>query len=212
MKVTKFGHSCFMVDEAGVRLLVDPGSYTEIPALENVDAILITHDHADHFDLDAIKKILSENPSAKIITHAGVGALLEAENIAYTPIKDGEEISVNGVSVASFGTKHAPIYKDMPMPQNTGFMIANRLYFPGDAFYAPEKEIEILALPVAAPWMRASEGVEFAEKIKPKIVFPVHDAMIKSEFRGYTRFLPKAILEPKGIEFRDMVEGSVEEF
>jgi L-ascorbate metabolism protein UlaG (beta-lactamase superfamily) len=212
MKVTKFGHSCFLVEEAGVCFLMDPSAYVQIPELENIDAILITHDHADHFSVEALKRILITSPNALIITHGGVGKILEGEGISYTRIEDGEEIAVRGVRVASFGTEHAAMYKDMPMSQNTGFMIADRLYYPGDSFHVPSKEVEILALPVAAPWMRASEGIEFAETVMPRVAFPVHDAIIRAEFLGFVHGLPKSILEPKGIEFRTMIEGSIEEF
>ncbi|HEY4526835.1 MAG TPA: MBL fold metallo-hydrolase [Candidatus Paceibacterota bacterium] len=95
---------------------------------------------------------------------------------------------------------------------NSGFLIAKRLFYPGDSFFVPPVPVEILALPVSAPWMRIEEAIEYAKDIKPKIVFPVHDGMLKPEYRGSSRTLPHKLLTPVGVEFRDAVEGSVLEF
>ena len=49
MKITKFGHSCLLVEEGGARILLDPGKYSILQNnVENVDAIVITHEHQDH--------------------------------------------------------------------------------------------------------------------------------------------------------------------
>jgi L-ascorbate metabolism protein UlaG (beta-lactamase superfamily) len=93
--------------------------------------------------------------------------------------------------------------------QNTGFYIDETLFYPGDSFHNPKKDITILALPVAGPWMKLEEAIEYAKLIKPKVVFPVHDGMLRQEHQlGPTRRLPTLLLEPLGIKFVDMTEGS----
>lgn len=212
MKITKFGHCCLLIEEGELRLLTDPGNYGDLPDVQGVDVILITHEHGDHAHIPYIKEILRKNPECEIITHISVGKMLEAEKIPYTPIADNEAIQRKGVSIASYGTLHACVHKDIPAIQNTGFMIAGRLFYPGDSFHDPHKEIEILALPVAGPWMKLEEAIEYAKAIKPKVVFPVHDGMLRQDHRlGPTRRAPQAILEPLGIAYKDMTEGSVVE-
>ena len=153
MQITKFGHCCLLIEEKNLRLLTDPGNYNATPHTHDIDVVLVTHEHQDHLHVDSLREILVENPGATVYTHAGVGKILEDSAIPYVLINDGDEIEVKGVSIASFGTEHACICHGLPNVQNTGFYIAHKLFYPGDSFHNPHKEIEVLALPVAGPWM-----------------------------------------------------------
>lgn len=59
--------------------------------------------------------------------------------------------------------------------ENTGYFIDEKLFYPGDAFTDPGRPIDVLALPVAGPWVKISESVDYALALKPRTVFPVHD-------------------------------------
>ena len=212
MRITKIGHSCLLIEEGTVRILMDPGNYSPVPQAEGVNVILITHEHDDHCYLPAIQQVIKKNPAAEVITHAAVGKKLEAVGLKWTAIADGEALQRNGVKVASYGSKHARIHQDIPIVANTGFLIADRLFYPGDSFYVPPVAMEILALPVAAPWMRLEECIEYAMALKPNVAFPVHDGMLKPECRGSSKMLPEKLLVPHGIKFVDAVEDTVLEF
>lgn len=213
MKITKFGHCCLLIEERGLILLTDPGNYNTIPDVENIDILLITHEHADHFHIDAVKSILAKNPQLEIITHESVGILLSKENIPYTPITSGEVLTRKKVTLQSIGSKHACIHKDLPLIQNTGFLINNSLFYPGDSFELPHVPVTILALPVSGPWMKLSEAIEYAKEVKPLKLFPVHDGMLRQEHQlGPTRRIPMMLLEPLGIEYIDMQENDTKEF
>ena len=114
-------------------------------------------------------------------------------------VDDGNKTTVGDILIEGFGRKHAPIAKDLPLPENTGYFIANKLFYPGDAFTNPGKPVEVLALPVAGPWMRLLEAIDYAFEIKPKICFPVHEGILKQP--GSTHAIPPKVLEPKGIKF-----------
>lgn len=233
MYITKFGHSCLLVEEGEARILIDPGSYSDMQnGVKDLDAILITHEHQDHLDVGSLKVILGNNPEAKIVTNSGAGKILAKQGIAYQEAQDGNSMTVKDVPVEVFGRDHALIHSSIPVIANTGFFIANRFFYPGDAFiypYMPEapgtlikdatatyartiantflnakiglpKPIEILALPVTAPWMRSAEAVDYAAELKPQICIPVHDAILKNPQMGH--WLAKQILEPMGIEVR----------
>lgn len=214
MKITKYGHSCLLVEEGSVRLLIDPGQWSQVPELEAIDAILITHNHQDHCDPSTITRLLVKNPDAKIISHVEVGEMLQREGIAYTPIEEGARMEVNGVSVESFGTKHAIIYGDFPQCRNTGYLIAGRLYLPGDALHdVPGKSVEILGLPTGGPWMRLSEAIDYAKKLSPKVAFPIHDAMYTTEYKE--GLIPRIVggqLEVAGISFNNFGAGNSADF
>lgn len=213
MRITKFGHCCLLIEEQELRILTDPGNYNATPEVKDIDVILLTHEHQDHTHIESIKIIIAANPKAIIYTHNAVGKFLDEASISYQLISDGEEIEISGVTIVSSGTEHACICHGLPGVQNTGFYIAERLFYPGDAFHNPDRPVEILALPVAGPWMKLEEAINYAKELKPKVVFPVHDGMLRQEHQlGPTRRIPKMMLEPLGIEYKDMVEGSVSEF
>jgi L-ascorbate metabolism protein UlaG (beta-lactamase superfamily) len=207
MRITKLGHCCLLIEEAGLRILTDPGSYTREAQekLENIDVVLITHEHGDHFHLESLKKILLNNPKAEVITNRGVGAFLRAEGISFNSLEHDEKHAVKEVLFEGYGSDHAPIYPGVPEVINTGYFIHNTLFYPGDALFNPGREIPVLALPVAGPWIKISEAIDYAKLLAPKRCFPVHDGMITPP-GGFNKW-PKTFLEPAGIEFLELALG-----
>jgi L-ascorbate metabolism protein UlaG (beta-lactamase superfamily) len=207
MKITKFGHCCLSVEERGVRILVDPGNYTSAQnEAKGIHIVLITHhEHRDHLDMESLKRVLKNNPSAKVMTNRSAGAVLEKEGIPYVALEDGQSTVENGVRIEAFGKKHAVIYPTLPAIDNTGYFIANRFFYPGDALTNPNKPVEILAFPVTAVWLKLSEAIDYVKQIKPKICFPVHEGNLKSPGSVYTR--PSTLLGELGIKFIVPVDG-----
>ncbi len=199
-----------MIKVGAVTILTDPGSYTveEHSKLEGIDFILFTHEHGDHYHLESLKVILEKNPQAKIYANNSVSDLLEQAGIAYTKIEHQQNFSLAGVEVVGIGEKHAEMHSSIPLSANLGFLIDNKLWYPGDAFTDPEQPVEILALPVSGPWMKIGEAVDYALKLKPKKAFPVHDG---TRF-GSAHTIPQRVLTPEGIEFVPIVEGDEREF
>ena len=196
-----------MIEENGVRILTDPGIYsTSQNEVKDIDLIIITHEHPDHFHLDSLKIVTQNNPAAKIITNKGVGALLDKEGISHEVVEDGQNYSFHDLLIEGFGKNHAPIYPTVPSVINTGYFIANKFFYPGDALTNPNKPVEILALPVVGPWLKIAEAIDYAKSLKPKICFPVHDGMLRPERIGPVHKLPEAVLAP-AIKFVVLAEG-----
>jgi len=213
MKITKLGHCCLIIEENGVRIMTDPGAYSDLQNKEkDIDYIFITHEHQDHFHLESLKVVLKNNPQAKIVTNHGVGKLLDLQKISHEILEHGSSKKFGKVNVEGFGEKHAVIYKEFGQVTNTGYFFANRFFYPGDAFCNPGKPVEILALPVAGPWVKISEAIDYAKEIKPKVCFPVHDGMLNSTGSGIVHRLPETILTPLGIKFEVIGNGETQEF
>jgi L-ascorbate metabolism protein UlaG (beta-lactamase superfamily) len=210
MKITKLGHCCLLIETKGKRILTDPGSYT-IEAhskIENIDYILFTHEHQDHYHIESLRTILEKNPQAIIYSNNSVSELLNKEGIKHIQINHSDTILLGEISVTGIGEKHAQMHSTIPLSSNLGYFIDERLWYPGDAFTNPERSVEILALPVSGPWMKLSEAIDYALLLKPKKVFPVHDG---TRF-GSAHVLPAKVLTPEGIEFIVMAEGDSKEF
>jgi L-ascorbate metabolism protein UlaG (beta-lactamase superfamily) len=211
MKITKFGHCCMLLEIDGIMIVTDPGNFTTAQnGLEGIDAVLITHEHADHFHIESVKAILAKNPNATVITNAAVGALLEKEGVASTRVGDGEHTDFKGVSIEGFGKDHAVVYEEVGNVENTAFLVSNKFYFPGDNFHVCGKDVEVLALPVAGPWMKYSEAIDFAKAVNAKQAFGVHDGMITPAFRPFIgalmgKFVPNT-------QYFTLADGETREF
>ena len=210
MKITKLGHCCLLIEIRNKKILTDPGSYTVEghSKLEDLDYILFTHEHQDHYHLESLKVILEKNPQAVVYANTSVSELLEKEGVTHTKVDHKQNISLGDIPVIGIGEKHALMNSSIPISSNLGFLIDSKLWYPGDAFTNPERPVEILALPVSGPWMKISEAIDYALMIKPKVAFPVHDG---TRF-GSAHNLPAKILPAAHIEFVVMIEGDSKEF
>ena len=211
MKIKKLGHCCLVIEINGARILTDPGMLSAAQNEEkNIDLVLITHEHADHLHIESLKKILGNNPGVPIIANSAVGKILEGEGITYEKIEHGDKGAPKGVSIEGVGEKHAEIYKEFGQVQNTGFFIGGQLFYPGDALTIPSARPEILALPVAGPWIKIKEAVEYGLAVKPKYAFPVHDGVVN--WTAPFHATPQKFLGEAGIEFVPMLAEDEREF
>jgi L-ascorbate metabolism protein UlaG (beta-lactamase superfamily) len=174
MKVTKYEHACFTVEIDNQLLVVDPGNFTasfEIPT--NVVAIVITHEHPDHFDPDVLAAIYNKNPESVLISLAAITQKMPDHKSQI--IKTGDKVTARGFELEFFGGKHAQIHSSIPIIDNVGVMINNTLYYPGDSFAAPNRPVDTLALPASGPWFKTSDAVDFLLTVKPNRAFPTHN-------------------------------------
>ncbi|MSR71137.1 MAG: MBL fold metallo-hydrolase [Candidatus Taylorbacteria bacterium] len=219
MKIRKIGHCCLVIKlelsaQAGnLTILTDPGEYSSgQDELTGIDLVLITHEHPDHLHIESLEKILKNNKDAQIVTNSSVGKILTEKGIKFSLLEGRDTIEIKGVALEAFDCRHEEIYGEVGQVKNTGYFIQNKLFYPGDSFYNPEKPVDILALPVAGPWCTIKGVLNYALAVKPKKAFPVHDGMLYPDRRGLTRVLPTKVLKESGIEFINMEEGEEKEF
>jgi L-ascorbate metabolism protein UlaG (beta-lactamase superfamily) len=211
MKIKKLGHCCLIVEIDGKRIMTDPGSYTinEQEMEKNIDLVVITHEHSDHLHTDSLKNILKNNPQAIVITNSAVGNIISEAGIQFEKLEDGNSGEFAGVYLEAHGEKHAEIYKEYGQVQNTGYFIGKDLFYPGDAFTNPGKKVDILALPVLAPWLKIKESIDYGIEVKPRMAFPVHDWNIKSG--TFLNSIPEKFLSEHNIGFKVLEIGKEEE-
>lgn len=211
MKVKKLGHCCLVVEVNGKKVMTDPGVFSTLQEKEkNIDIIIITHEHPDHYHLESLKKVLVNNPNSIIITNNAVGKLLKEAEITHEILEDEQFREFNGVYVEAHGDKHAFIRSGLEPVQNTGYFIGKDLFYPGDALTNPNKAVRILALPVSAPWLTIENVLQYAREVNPKIAFSVHDGMLNEFGLGYVKKVIPDVLKSFGINFLILELGKEE--
>ena len=180
MKLTKFQHACFVVEKDGNSIVVDPGNLThDFIMPKRVAAVFITHNHGDHLDNQLVITILRANPKAILLAHESILADYKNENTQAVTV--GETVDAGGISLKFVGGTHEPIDIAIPTPPNIGVIIENRLYYPGDSYFAPEQTITELLLPISAPWLTIGKAMDLVRILKPANTFPTHDAILSTE-------------------------------
>ncbi|WP_426978628.1 MBL fold metallo-hydrolase [Pseudarthrobacter sp. O4] len=217
MKLTKFTHACVRLEKDGKVLVLDPGTFSETEqALAGADAVLITHEHADHVDVDAVVAALVGSDSLQLFAPAGVAGQLrgKADSAAdrIHAVAPGEEFDAAGFAIRSFGGQHALIHPQIPVVANVGYLVDSNVYHPGDSFAIPDGvDVRTLLVPIHAPWNKVGEVVDFVIGVRAPKAFPIHDALLNQSGLGLVEGHVTRIGAKYGTEYRHLSSGDTVE-
>jgi L-ascorbate metabolism protein UlaG (beta-lactamase superfamily) len=179
LRLTWLGHSCIRVEKDGFRMVVDAGLVSPPGALDGADAILVTHEHGDHYQPGLIAAAVAARPGLRIWTNKSVAALLARSGAAAGAkvhvIGHGDAFEAGGIPVHVYGEWHAPIHPDVPQVRNTGFLIGDRVFHPGDALTDPCVPVDLLMVPEFGLYTKLGNMIDFIRQVKPKRAAPIHD-------------------------------------
>ncbi|MEO5921972.1 MAG: MBL fold metallo-hydrolase [Pseudolysinimonas sp.] len=182
MKVTKYEHATLLVSIGDDNLIIDPGLYLSLADFSKVVAIVITHEHGDHWTPDQLNRILERSPDARILGPAGVAKA--AADFDVEVVKAGDSVEVGPFALTFFGEKHALIHESIPVPDNVGVMVNDELYYPGDSYTVPDAGVGTLAAPIGAPWLKIGDAMDFVLAVKPQRAFYAHDMTLSVAGKG----------------------------
>ncbi|MHB9858050.1 MBL fold metallo-hydrolase [Streptomyces sp. YIM S03343] len=180
MKLTKKTHACVRLEKDGRTLVIDPGMFSEQDAADGVEAILVTHEHADHFDEARLRAALEADQGLELWTLRSVADKLTAAfpGRVHT-VGHGDTFTAAGFDIQVHGELHAVIHPDIPRITNVGYLVdGGRVFHPGDALTVPDRPVETLMLPVMAPWNKIAEVIEYVREVKPQRAYDIHDALL----------------------------------
>jgi L-ascorbate metabolism protein UlaG (beta-lactamase superfamily) len=184
MELIKYGHACVVLCEGERRLVVDPGAFTDPTALDGASAVLVTHEHPDHFVADRLRAAMDADPALEIWTNSSVAGQLEGLGGRVHVVGHGDAASVAGFDVHVHGELHAQIHPEIPQVKNVGFLVDGQVFHPGDALTVPDEPVATLLLPVHAPWSKASEVIDYVRAVHADQAYAVHDGLLNDTGLG----------------------------
>ena len=210
MQITHLGHACVLVEAGGARLLIDPGNFsTGWHQLGELDAIVVTHQHPDHFDPENVPALLAANPEARVLlepqlqARAGIGE----------PFQVDDSMMIGQVRLTAVGGRHAVIHDDIPRIGNTGVVISASqeptFFHPGDALDTIPGDVDVVAVPAYGPWAAMKETIEFVRAVKASEGFLIHEALLSE--RGW-KLTYDRLSEMTPTRFSDLRRGLPHQF
>ncbi|MCL2541954.1 MAG: MBL fold metallo-hydrolase [Nocardioidaceae bacterium] len=218
MRLTKHAHACVRIEHGGTTVVTDPGMFSTPADVDGVDAVLITHEHPDHYLADLLK-----HTDAPIYTIDAVAKAIHGDapevSERVTVVEPDERWGIGEISVVAVGELHAVIHEDLPRFHNSGYLMTLgdiTVYHPGDALTVPEHrvhlheeqdKVDVLLAPVCAPWMRISEGIDFAREIGARHNVAIHDRVYSEMGLGVVDAQFGRLLEASGQDFVRLGDG-----
>jgi L-ascorbate metabolism protein UlaG (beta-lactamase superfamily) len=182
LEITFVGHGTLMLGFGDKVIHIDPfGKLTDYSKMPDADLILITHEHRDHLDLEAIAAI--RKSSTIIVANPAAASKIEGARI----MENGQRETVMDLpiqTVPAYNVVHkrdngAPFH---PAGRDNGYVITfgdKRVYIAGDTENVDEMEslgpVDIAFIPANLPYTMTPEmAADAARKIRPKILYPYH--------------------------------------
>ncbi|MCM0621744.1 MBL fold metallo-hydrolase [Nocardioides bruguierae] len=220
MRITKFGHACVRIEHEGATIVLDPGGFTSPEAVDGADAVLITHQHPDHLDAANLRRT-----DAPVLTIGAVAAAIAADapdlSERVSVVAPGERFTAAGVQVEAVNEKHAVIHPEYDRFDNSGYLLtlpgagqntgqdgaATTVFHPGDSLDGPGRPVDVLLLPVSAPWLRIRDAIDFARDTAAPRNLAIHDQVYSDAGLAMADAHLRTFLEPAGLEYARLAEG-----
>jgi len=207
MRVTKFEHATVTLTDSGKTIVVDPGSFTTpLADLQDVVAVVLTHEHPDHWTPDHLDRLRRAFPDVPIYGPEGVANAAAGYDVI--TVNPGDTVTVDPFRLEFFGGRHAVIHESIPVIDNVGVLVNDEFYYPGDSYAVPKgASVKLLAAPVGAPWLKIGEAMDFVLAVGPRLAFGTHDMTLSVSGKDMGRARLKWAVEQGDGEFLVLEPG-----
>ena len=194
--VRRLTDSCVVLSTDNGATLIDPGFHTfdsteiDLASIGDIQRVLITHEHGDHVKPEFVAWLVDRGEDVGVYANDAVAAMLATHEIA---VETG-----NPQGVSSQDVLHEKIPTGA-QPPNRSFTVEGVITHPGDS-QQPTHSAPVLALPLLAPWTSMTSAIDFARRLEPAQVVPIHDFYTSASGRQWIMGVGKAVLAADGIE------------
>ncbi|MBI2008915.1 MBL fold metallo-hydrolase [Candidatus Saccharibacteria bacterium] len=183
MKITRYTQSCLLIEDGGSKILIDPSGEDSAVDFGKLDGVLYTHEHGDHFDPALCKKFMEQGIA--VYVNASTAKQIEGKpNV----VKDGQEFSAGSFKIKVIELPHCPMPNGSAGPQNTGYLINQKLFHPGDGKELKGLQVNNLAVPITGPDISMRDAFDFLKQVDAKIGIPIHYDKLGANAGVYAEF------------------------
>jgi L-ascorbate metabolism protein UlaG (beta-lactamase superfamily) len=201
--ITRLADSCLIVATDTNRTLIDPGGFAytwdgiDLDSIGDVSNVLVTHEHADHVNVDFVKWLLDRGTDVTVHCNEATAAMLARADV--------EALTVPATDTSFEDVTHETLPTGATLP-NRSWTIDDVLTHPGDS-YQPTTTAPVMALALLAPWGSMTASVEFAKRLQPRQVIPTHDFYLSESGRAWVTSLASGVLAKADIEVVGLEPG-----
>ena len=188
--------SCLVVTTDTDATLFDPGVHTfqskeiNLDAIGEISRVLITHEHGDHVNPEFVKWLIDRRADLAVYANEAVAGLLDGFGI---------EVDTGDPARVTYEDVEHDMIPTGAQPANRAYTIEGILTHPGDS-YQPTRSAPVLALPLIVPWGSTTASMDFARRLAPSQVIPIHDFYLNEGGRSFAYNMAKNVLAKADIE------------
>ncbi len=174
MKITKYPQSCLKLESENRSLLIDLGTLAtaaySLNDFGDIDAVLFTHSHPDHFDAHMLPELLNRG----ITCYGNADVNRAANGHAIEVIENGEELLIADFTVKALHLEHCIMVDGSKGVPNTAYLINKTILLPGDSVEDPGFQCKVVAVPIFGPDISFHDAYRFIQTIGAREAVLVH--------------------------------------
>jgi L-ascorbate metabolism protein UlaG (beta-lactamase superfamily) len=204
MKVTRYFQSCLLIEHNATRILIDPSPQEKdrLSEFGKLDAVFYTHEHMDHFDAEMAKTFVEEGIAA-VYANASTAKQISASK---TVVENNHEYDVDGLKIKAIELPHCLMVDGSTSVQNTGYLVNNELFHPGDGKELEGLEVKILAVPLTGPDISAHDAFAFGKQVQAQHLIPIHYDYMGGNPEFFARTAEQNGMKTHALEIEQSVE------